>query len=285
MNKFHLASLVIGLFLLAVAMPAQAASEKETALERVLRTGVLRCGYGAEMPYLYKDAATGEMKGIFYDYMEELAKTLSIRIDWAEEMGWGQFPTALESGRIDAFCSCTAKTGGRARSVDYVTPVVYDSFMLVTRPDEHRFDNNIEALNDPSVTFVGMEGQNEVVILRERFPKAKIEELPQITGDFSQAMMNVATGKADAILVAGSVFATFDKKFPEKLVPIPGIKPLQMMSTAIVIKAGEHDLRRMLDNGTMVLHESGKIESIIRSYDLPDGTFYSAVGTFEPIAK
>lgn len=41
---------------------------KETAFERIMRTGTMRCGYVVWAPYLSVDPKTGQMGGVAYDY-------------------------------------------------------------------------------------------------------------------------------------------------------------------------------------------------------------------------
>ncbi|HOO50986.1 MAG TPA: hypothetical protein PLK94_06835, partial [Alphaproteobacteria bacterium] len=80
-----LATLSLGIF---SALPVVAAENaKETAYERVIRTGTLRCGYLTYPPLLMKDLKTGEMSGVAHDIMTEIGKRLSLDIEWTEEVG------------------------------------------------------------------------------------------------------------------------------------------------------------------------------------------------------
>ncbi|MBI1327960.1 MAG: transporter substrate-binding domain-containing protein [Alphaproteobacteria bacterium] len=260
------------LFLLALLLPLYAfAAEKESAYERVMRTGIMRCGYGLEMPYSYKDAETGEIKGFFHDYIELMAANLGLKVEWVEEMGWGQFPTALDTGRIDAWCTTAWRTAARAKLADSITPITYQPLYVVVRASDKRFDNKREALNSADVKFVGVEGQIELQIAQANFPQAKTIALPQ-SSDFSQAMMDVDAKKADALIVTGVIFAKYDQANPGKLRRVEGIPPVQVSGEGFAVKAGEHTLRRMFDNATMELLETGAIDRIVKSYNMPEGT-------------
>ena len=98
---------------------------QESVYDRVIRTGTLRCGYFLYPPVLSKDPNSGEFSGIFYDYLSELGKALSLKVEWAEEIGLGDAPAALESGRIDAMCAGMFLTAQRARANDFVMPIYY----------------------------------------------------------------------------------------------------------------------------------------------------------------
>ena len=75
--------------------------QPQTVYDRVMRTKTLRCGYHTWAPYLVKDANSGAMSGIYFDYVEKLAASLNLKVEWAEEVGYGDLITALNGGRID----------------------------------------------------------------------------------------------------------------------------------------------------------------------------------------
>ena len=58
--------------LLTLAAPAWAGDDKESAYERVIRTGIIRCGYFVWPPFLAIDPNTNKKSGIFFDIVEEI---------------------------------------------------------------------------------------------------------------------------------------------------------------------------------------------------------------------
>ncbi|MCI5060578.1 MAG: transporter substrate-binding domain-containing protein, partial [Alphaproteobacteria bacterium] len=99
MKKF-----ILLLALLTFSFPAIAA-DQNVAYDRIEKSRKIRCGYGIWHPTIIKDPATGEMSGIIYEYVEALGTALGLEIEWTEEIGWGEFPTALKTGRIDVMCA------------------------------------------------------------------------------------------------------------------------------------------------------------------------------------
>ena len=81
------------------------AAEDETAFERVMRTQILRCGYGSWDPGVIRDPQTGQMTGLYVELIEEMARIAKIKVQWASEVDWGQISTGLQAG-----------PSGRARS-------------------------------------------------------------------------------------------------------------------------------------------------------------------------
>jgi ABC-type amino acid transport substrate-binding protein len=165
-------TLIALLLFVGLSFPALA-TDKESAYDRVMRTGTIKCGYFLYPPVLMKDPNSGKFSGIFYDYIEALAKNLSLKVDWAEEIGLADYPAALESGRIDAYCAGTWIRGSRARVHDYIEPLYYLPLYVYVRKDDHRFDKNPHILNDPQYTLAILEGGATETVRQELFERSK----------------------------------------------------------------------------------------------------------------
>lgn len=93
------------LILLLTVAPAFAAETKESAYDRVIRTGTIRCGYAISPPVMVQDPNTKKLSGLDYDLWQEIGKDLGLKIEFVEEAGWGNFIEGLRSNRYDAFCT------------------------------------------------------------------------------------------------------------------------------------------------------------------------------------
>jgi ABC-type amino acid transport substrate-binding protein len=243
---------------------------KESAYDRVMRTQTLRCGYVVWSPSLIKDPNSGKLSGIFYDYTEALGQALHLKIEWAEEVGWGDFPAALNSGRIDAVCAGVWPNAARARVIDFIRPVFYAPTYAWVRAEDKRFDNNIEAINDPSVTIAVLEGTTMAVIAAQDFPKAKILQLPQ-TSSVAEIFVSLADGKADVTLQSASAEHQYDENNPGKIRRIEAKMPLRFGAQCLAIAGGQDRLRRMLDLATDEMISGGQLDKIIEPYDTVPG--------------
>ncbi len=105
--------------------------------DRVMQTKTLRCGYGVWPPFIDKDANTGKMSGIFYEYVEALGKNLGIKMIWSTELGTGEFISALQSGRIDAMCASIWPNAVRAKDIDFVRPVYFSPIYAYARSNDY----------------------------------------------------------------------------------------------------------------------------------------------------
>ncbi|MDD5586169.1 MAG: transporter substrate-binding domain-containing protein [Alphaproteobacteria bacterium] len=255
------------LTLLAALMSfsAFAAGGKPSVYDRVMEKRSIRCGYFSWYPSIIKDPATGEFKGIFYDYMSELGKLLSLKIEWAEEIGLGDFPAALESGRIDAMCGGAWGTAEKARTVDFVEPVYYLPLYAFARTDDFRFDKDLSILNNKNYKMAVLEGGATSTLRRFVFPEAQALELPSLASP-SELFVSLAQGKADAIIYDPFTFHVFDENNPGKVRMI-GQKPVRIFSNVVAVARGQEEFRRMLDNATKDMLLSGTIEKIVAKYE------------------
>ena len=182
-----------------------------------MRTNTLRCGYYNWNPAFIKDSNTGELRGIFHDYVEEMGRALKIKIEWVEEIGLADYPAALESGRIDAMCSSLYVTSERSRVTDFITPAYYVPLHLYVRADDMRFDGmSVAQLNDPAYTVAILEGGVTSIMQRYYLPLAKIHELPQLTSP-AELFTSLADKKADFLLYDRFTFEDYNAHNPGRL--------------------------------------------------------------------
>lgn len=259
---------------------SSAFAAEESAYERVMRTGTIRCGYMTGEPYFMKDPATGALSGIWYDYVEEMGKALGFKIDWAEETGLGDVPVALDAGRIDAFCVGLWISPERARVMDFVAPITYQIVNAYVRQDEVRFDDALAKADSADVRVSCIDGEMSASIARQDFPKAKTLCLPQLT-PFSDMFLNVLGGKADIVFASPAAIASFNQHNPPGLKKVGGPYPLRLFPESIPVARGSDDLRRMLDHTTGFLINSGRIEKILKKYSKSDNDFIRPAKPYE----
>lgn len=253
---------------------------KESTYDRVMRTQTIRCGYAAWAPLLIKDPNTGQMSGISHDYVEAMGAALKLKIDWAEEVGWGDFPAALESGRIDIFCAGAWPNSSRARQVDFVTPILYQPMYAYVRADDMRFDNHLVGINDPSVIISVMDGEAASAIAAQDFPQAKTLQIAQLS-DGAENFVNVITKKADVSITDPATFAEYNAKNPGKLRRVIAKTPLRVFGDTLAIAHGQDTFRRMLNISTEEMLSSGQIEKITEKYEQFPGTLLRVAPTYQ----
>ena len=261
------------------------AGERESAYDRVMRTGVLRCGYLSLPPLIMKDPNTGKISGIMHDIVEESGRLLGIKIDWSEEVGLATMDAGLIAGRYDALCFGYYKNPTEAKlgTVGFSDPVFYVPMSVFARKGgEKNFSQNVNSLNDPSVRISAVDGSLTAIIAQEDFPKAKIVSLPNMT-DISQTLQEVATGKADATIVNLVDGLRFQKNNPGKIINVTKDQPIRVYAATIAYVQQDIRFSVMLNAALEQLNNSGHIRGLINKYRVEPGTVFPVAKPYEQI--
>ena len=256
----------LGAYFVVVKGTGDKPTVQESAYDRVLRTGVIRCGYADWPPYvLRKDPTTAKITGILPDITEAIAEKLKLKVEWTENTGWGSFIESLKSHRIDVFCAGIWRNAERGRYVGFSAPIFYSPVYPYVPVDEHRFDQDLSAVNQPDVRISGMDGEMSDVIAKEHFPKATEVSVPQM-GQITDILVNVATHKADIVFNEPSFVDDYVKSNPGTLRRAQE-QPYQFFPTSFGVEIHETELRDMLDSALIELENQGIINDIISKYN------------------
>lgn len=274
LKEKQMRKLVLTIVAFLIAVPAFAA-DKESAYDRVIRTGTLRCGYALWPPTaMAKDPKTGEMTGIFVEIAEEMAENLNVKLEWTEETGWGSFIESLQSNRFDLFCAPLWRNAERGRLISYTVPLAYSALHLYARAGDERFDKDIAILNSADYKLATMDGEMSQIVARRFFPNAQQVSIPQL-GDITQLVMDVATGKADAVFLEPSLAYDFAKKNPGKIRQVTK-EPYQVFPDSFGMLIGEEKFKDMIDSALIEMMNQGAVDRIIEKYE-PDRSIFMPV--------
>jgi polar amino acid transport system substrate-binding protein len=120
-----LISVIVTLGLVYALKPGQTtATSAESALDRVLRTGVLRAAVPASggLPYATRDAS-GNMIGYLPDVWAELAKSMGVRLEMVDTPDASRIPF-MQAGQLDVAHGTI--TLMRAQAVSFSNPINVD---------------------------------------------------------------------------------------------------------------------------------------------------------------
>jgi ABC-type amino acid transport substrate-binding protein len=237
----------------------------ETAYDRVLRTGEIRCGYGIYAPWIEKDLKTGEMKGVMAELADVLAKRLDIKLVWGEETGWGNLPTSLHNGRVDLSCSTLWNDPRRGKLVAFSDVVFYQPIYAYARADDTRFTGKLEEINAENIAISMIDGGYSASVADRLFPKAKHNSLAQMS-NWSEAILNVATGKADVIFSDDMFIGDFNANNEKKLKKISLAEPVAHFGNSFAVNINEPALKEMISNTVKYMHQTGEIEALTADF-------------------
>ena len=264
--KAYLLSLII----ILLSFPALA-SDKLTASERVVKTNVLKCGYGGGNPYYKKNPNTGEISGMYVEILQEAAKLLSLKIEWAEEVGYAEFAEGLKIGRYDAFCAPIGIVPSRARVSTSAIPLAYNpQFVYTTK--QKKTSSNIQDYNKKEIKAVTTDGEAFQILTRKFLPNATEVSNMSMTPP-ANIFMDVAAGKVDVVMHDPVNIDMFNKESSEenKLVSITDAPISLTPTTAFSVLPEDTHLLNMMNVAFQTLLDNGKVEEILRKYGvMPD---------------
>lgn len=238
---------------------------KETAYERVLRTGILRCGYVNWQPYYLKDPNTGTPSGMSYDIMTEVGKVLDLKIDWVEEVGWGTIGEGFKTGRYDSVCTSMWPDAGKYKNMSLSVPIFFSNIVAYARTNDNRFDGHFERINQKDVRVAVIDGAFTYSIAKANFPEAQIVALPQMAQE-SEYLMMVPSNKADIILSDIDELEKFLEANPDKMRMVKDIKPVKRFPHVIAMPPNEAQLTQMINQALQLLIDNGYMAEIKEKY-------------------
>ena len=272
MKKLILAAFIGGLMAVALNwiltpkyQAVNAPTNAQTAFAHVIASRTLRCAYAASDPFLIVDPATGGKSGIFYDVLEEAGKRLNVKIEWSEEVGYGNINTGFIAGRYDAFCAGLWPAGTRATSTIFSHAIVWDPVSVWVRGDDARFDGHMSMLNDPAYKIADTDGDATVAMADALFPKAGRVTMSQ-NQTIAEEIGQVTSGKADAMFRDYLTIDRFEQGNAEKFKNLSPDKPALIYAATIGYNQGETSLRDMVDVVLDDMDRDGTIAGIVKKY-------------------
>lgn len=237
----------------------------ESLYDRVIRTGKIRCGYVLYPPFCIKDPNTGKLSGVGIDALELVAKKLGLTVDWAEEVGWGTMLEGLQTGRYDMVATPVWTNANRARLMGFSNPLCYSPIFVYVKKGDHRFASHPDKMNSPDITVATLDGETAQVIAEMEVPKAHRLSLPQ-TADFSQVLLNVATGKADFTFAEPVAASLFLKNNANTIEILNAAHPVRVFPNCWMFNRGEFEFKAMIDTVSSEVINSGAMDKIIDKY-------------------
>ncbi len=259
------------------------ASAQETTYERVMRTGVIRCGYGVWPPIIIKDPNTGALSGIYHDYVEALGRAMNLKIEWTKEVDLATYIQDLNEHKFDLECSGGWPDPLRGKQLYYTHPIFYLPFYLYAREGDTRFDNNLKAIDDPSVRFAIMDGDFSALVHDELFSKSQRVSVPS-NGPFANLFLQLVHNKADVTGMDAFSGEPFFVSNPGQIRRIPS-PPLRIIPNNLSMARGETDFLNMINVATDALINNGAIDRILDKYSFKEGTLFRVSKPYEVPSK
>jgi ABC-type amino acid transport substrate-binding protein len=278
MSKFNQIIIVIilciSIFTLYKIQRSSIGSEKGNNLhEQVLQRGSIRCGYTPYSVGLQKDPNTGKLSGIYADVITSMAKQVQLKVEWVEEVGWGQQVEGLKLHRYDMICSPVSLTMTRVRAADFSIPLYYSPVHIWGQANKAKVDTEWKMhLNQSTVKIATLDGEQTQTLTNEFFPQAKQVALPQ-TASFAELLSQVTTGKADYVFSEPFAVYEYMETNPQSLIKVTADQPLAMVPNIFLLPADEYAFHQLIDNALRSMINTGELNQIIDKYETYPGSY------------
>jgi ABC-type amino acid transport substrate-binding protein len=213
-------------------------------IKRIKDAGKVIFGMPGSMvpPQYYRDPQTNKPVGYDVEVANLIAKDLDVEPVFEEAVVAARI-IGLQAGKYDIVLAGTANKPTRAAAIAFTRGYIPYEQVLIVRKDSPIKSAN--ELNDPKYTVTAQIGATAEYAARQIFPKANIQPL-----EIQEAMLEVATGRADADLVERYLAAPFVKLHPDTML-LGGMETPYVTATeygCIACRTSEMDLRQWLDN-------------------------------------
>ncbi|MDP2605455.1 MAG: transporter substrate-binding domain-containing protein [Deltaproteobacteria bacterium] len=252
----------------------------QSVYAQIRSAGTIRAGYAVGAPLFMIDPNSKQKSGIFYEILNAAAAKLGLKVDWTEEVGYGEMIQGLNAHRYDIVGSGVWINGARGKDADFTIPAYYDAVLAYVREGDARFDKDLSILNSPGYTISIMDGELGATIAKTDFPRARTEELPQ-NADFTQLILNVVNGRADLVFLALAPARQYQAANPRKIRAVNPNRPVRVFPVAIILPKGEYEIKHALDYALTEMLTNGEIDSILKRHEKIPGSFFRSAPPYQ----
>jgi ABC-type amino acid transport substrate-binding protein len=250
---------VSALAVLAIATVSASARPAASNPYNLNSPGTLVVGMNLQYkPQMYLDAK-GNPAGYDVVLLKALAKQLNLKLQ-IKNLDFNGLIPGLVAKKFDMVSVGLSATPERKKAVSFSRAYVPYAQILAEAADG-TIAGTIAAWNQSDKTITSLQGSTAEQLVKSTFPKAKSSSFP----DQNAAFLQVATGRADGIVVENYLLAQFNKSNSKKLKEAPFKKPLHVEYGSWAVQKGNTALVKVLNSFICKTQSSGRLASIYKS--------------------
>jgi len=223
---------------------------EESALEQVMRRGILRVGMSTFVPWAMKDK-TGELIGFEIDVAKRLAEDMGVKVEFVPTKWAGIIP-ALLTGKFDVIIGGMSVQPGRNIKVNFSIPYDYTGMSMVAHKELAAGFDSLADFNDPEVTIAVRLGSTAASAAKKFMPEAKL----RMFDDESQAYQELLNGNAHAVVGSAPTPAFYAIKNPEKTF-LPLEDTFTKEPIGFAVKKSDYDTLNFFNNWIRLVQAEG----------------------------
>lgn len=240
--------------------------KRETALERIKRTGVMRVGYGGFPPYTIVDPREPDpnkrVSGFTVDLVNEIASRMSppVKLQWYI-FDWDTFSADMETQKFDFAGDVVYETVPKATDVAMSDPYSYFGLAVaLVRSSDNRF-HTFGDLDRSDINIALAQGYVSTSYAEQHLTKPHFLLVPVGTDAFNQ-LDDVLFGKADVALQDVPTVVQYVRAHPGKVKALWLDHPPSIVPGGFVTRYSDQDLLEFLNTSIRILEADGTIERL-----------------------
>ncbi len=188
------ATLILSMASLASAGSTQQDLIKNSAIEQIMKRGVLRVGMDIFQPWAMKDK-NGKLIGFEIDVATRLAKDMGVKVEFVPT-AWSGIIPALLTKKFDVIIGGMGITPKRALKVNFTIPYDYSGMSIVAHKKLAAGFTSLADFNKKDVQIAVKLGTTAATAAKKQFPKAQLRMFDNET----QAYQELRNGKVHAVV-------------------------------------------------------------------------------------
>jgi len=251
---FRSATLTAAAAFLAAMSTTVAAEDKIASIRDAGTLKVCQIDY----PPLNKlDPTTGQWTGLLVEMSEAFAAELELEIEHVDST-WGTVLQNVQTGRCDMSAAATFVTAKRAMEVLFTDTVTEDSQAAFVQSDSEF--KSYEDLDQPGNVVVVISGSLNEQNAQTVFSQAEIK--PIVTDRQQTALLEVATGRADAAFV--SAMSTLNFISTNENLEMRQVDDSKLFPSPIawIVPAGEYHFQQVINAWLASARAKGSIPAM-----------------------
>ena len=257
---FGRTSILVGVLFATIAVVASASAGNKVGNPYNLKDpGTLTVGMTLQFkPQMYLDAK-GKPAGYDVVLLKALAKQWGVKLD-IKNLDFNGLIPGLVSKKFDMVSVGLSATPERKKSINFSRAYVPYAQILAAGVSDTTAAT-IAAWNTSGKTITSLQGSTAEQLVQKTFPNAKSASFP----DQNAAFLEVATGRANGIVVENYLLAQFNKSNSNKLKEVPFAKPLHVEYGSYGVQKGNTKLAAGLSAFICKMQKSGQLAAIYKS--------------------
>ncbi len=250
---------ILAILVAVIAIFAGNAAAKSSAGPKLNKAGTLTVGMDLEFaPQMYLDK-NGKPAGYDVILLKALAKQMGVKLD-IQNLAFDGLIPGLVAKKFDMVSVGLTATAERKKTISFSREYVPYAQVLAARADDAT-PATLAAWNSSDKTITSLQGSTAEKLVGETFPNATSKASPKQ----NPAFLDVATSRADGIVVENYLVAAFNKANGNKLKEVAFPKPLHVEYGSYAVQKGNTSLAKYLSAFICTMQKNGGLAKAYQS--------------------